>query len=188
MEQDAPGPQERAAILGLGLMGGSLGLALKRAWPAAALAGYDPAPGVAERARARGAIDRPAASVAEALHGASLVVIAAPTLAAEGLLREIGAQWDTLAPDAVVTDVCSVKQPVVAWARTLLSQPARFAGGHPMAGSERDGIDAADASLYAGARWVITPDAGDGARRAGAGGGAGARGGRSSAGDGRRDT
>ncbi len=154
MEQDAP---ERVAILGLGLMGGSLGLALKRTWPAAVIAGYDAAPGVAARAGARGAIDHSAASVAEALRGASLVVIATPTLAAESLLREIGAQWDTLAPDVVVTDVCSVKRPVMDWARASLPQPARFAGGHPMAGSERDGIDAADANLYAGARWVITP-------------------------------
>lgn len=157
MERDAPGAPEQVAILGLGLMGGSLGLALRRAWPATARTGYDAAPGVAERARARGAIDRAAASVAEALRGASLVVIAAPTLAAESLLREIGAHWDTLAPDAIVTDVCSVKRPVIDWARALLPKSARFAGGHPMAGSERDGIDAADANLYAGARWVITP-------------------------------
>ncbi len=157
MERDAPDAPERISVLGLGLMGGSLGLALKRAWPESVIAGYDPATSVAERARTRGAVDRAYASVAEALRGASLVIIAAPTLAAEGLLAEIGAQWGTLAPDAAITDICSVKRPVVEWARALLPQPARFAGGHPMAGSERAGIDAADASLYAGARWVITP-------------------------------
>jgi prephenate dehydrogenase len=157
MEWNAPETPERTAILGLGLMGGSLALALKRAWPATRIAGYDPAPGVAERARTRGAIDYPATSVAEALRGASMVIIAAPTLAAEDLLREIGARWDLLAPDAVITDLCSVKGPVMEWARTLLPRPLRFAGGHPMCGSERAGIDAADANLYAGARWVITP-------------------------------
>ncbi|HEU0027503.1 MAG TPA: prephenate dehydrogenase/arogenate dehydrogenase family protein [Ktedonobacterales bacterium] len=155
MERDTPGAPARVAILGLGMMGGSLGLALKRARPATEVAGYDAAPGVAERARARGAIDRPAASVADALGGASLVVIAAPTLAAEGLLAEIGARWDALAPNVVITDLCSVKSPVVEWARARLPQPARFAGGHPMCGSERTGIDAADAGLYTGARWVI---------------------------------
>lgn len=158
MERDTPGAPQRVAILGLGLMGGSLGLGLKRAWPAAMVAGYDVTPGVVARARARGAIDSPCASVADAIRGADLIVVAAPTLAAEGLLREIGARWATLAPGAVVTDLCSVKRPVVAWARALLGEPARFAGGHPMAGSERAGIDGADASLFLGARWVVTPE------------------------------
>jgi prephenate dehydrogenase len=156
MERETPGVPRLVAILGLGLMGGSLGLALKRAWPGTEIAGYDAAPGVTERAQARGAVDHPAASGADALRGAGLIIIATPTLAAEGLLAEIGARWDALAPNVVITDLCSVKSPVVEWARTRLPRPARFAGGHPMCGSERAGIDAADAGLYAGARWVIT--------------------------------
>ena len=156
-ERNTLGAPQGIAILGLGLMGGSLGLALRRAWPEATIAGYDPAPDMAEQARARGAIHEPVASVAEALRDASLVVIAAPILAAEGLLREIAVRWGTLAPDAIVTDVCSVKRPVVTWARSLLPEPARFVGSHPMAGSERAGVGAADANLYVGARWVITP-------------------------------
>ena len=154
-----PQPPGRVAILGLGLMGGSLGLALKRAWPESVIAGYDAALGVAEEARVRGAIDHPSASVAEALAAADLVIIAAPTLAARELLDAIGAGWAALAADAVITDLCSVKAPVIAWARAALPQAERFVGGHPMCGSERAGIEAASADLYTVARWVITPTA-----------------------------
>lgn len=158
MERETPAPRPaRVAILGLGLMGGSLGLALKRAWAGSVIAGYDTAPGVAEQARALSAIDQPCASIAEALNAADLVIIAAPTLAARELLHAIGAGWAALADAAIVTDVCSVKAPVIAWARAALPQPERFVGGHPMCGSERAGITAASADLYIGARWVITP-------------------------------
>ncbi|HEX9037738.1 MAG TPA: prephenate dehydrogenase/arogenate dehydrogenase family protein [Ktedonobacterales bacterium] len=157
MEPESPDTPARVAILGLGLMGGSLGLALKRAWPASVITGYDIEPAVAERARARGAIDMLQAFVAEALTGATLVVIATPTLAARNALREIGACWERLAPHAVITDVCSVKGPLAVWAREELPQPARFVGGHPICGSERAGIEAASVDLYMGARWVISP-------------------------------
>jgi prephenate dehydrogenase len=152
-----PGAPTRIALLGLGLMGGSLGLALRRAWPETVIAGFDPAPGVAQRALARDAVSIAAASVAEALGEARLVMIAAPTLAARSLLGEIAAAWDSLAPDVAITDLCSVKQPLSEWARALLPDPTRFAGGHPMCGSERAGIEAARADLFRGARWIITP-------------------------------
>ena len=157
MEREIPQPPARVAILGLGLMGGSLGLALKRAWPETRIAGYDVAPGVAARAETRGAIDQPCASVAEALRAASLVIIAAPTLAARDLLEEIGKGWGMLAQGVTVTDICSVKAPVVAWAAAALPRPERFVGGHPMCGSERAGIEAASDDLYTGGRWIMTP-------------------------------
>ncbi|HET9109542.1 MAG TPA: prephenate dehydrogenase/arogenate dehydrogenase family protein [Ktedonobacterales bacterium] len=148
----------RVAIIGLGLMGGSLGLALRTGDAAGPLArevvGYDSAPGVAQRAVARGALDVPAESLAEAVTAADLVVIATPTLAAERTLREVASH---LAPDVVVTDLCSVKAPLVAVASQTLRQPERFVGGHPMAGRERAGIEAAAADLYCGARWALTP-------------------------------
>jgi prephenate dehydrogenase len=157
MSHDPPAPLARVAILGLGLMGGSLGLALKRAWPESVIAGYDATAGVAEQARARGAIDQPCAGVTEALRAADAVIVAAPTLAARELLDAIGAGWGALADGAIVTDVCSVKAPVIAWARAALPELQRFVGGHPMCGSERAGIAAADADLYIDARWVVTP-------------------------------
>lgn len=165
----------RVAIIGLGLMGGSLGLALRAARTtrtagaleasiATVVVGYDSAPGVAERAVARGALDLACASLAEAIEAARLVVIATPTLAAEQALRAVAERAGHLAPDVVVTDMCSVKAPLVALAAALGEQAptlaGRYVGGHPMAGSERAGIEAATGELFRGARWVLTPTAG----------------------------
>lgn len=150
---------ERVAIVGLGLMGGSLGLALRDAALCRVAIGYDAAPGVAERAVARGALDLASASVAEAIAGADLVVIATPALAAERILPTVAGQLGHLAPDVVVTDVCSVKAPLVALAGQTPGLAQRFIGSHPMAGSERAGIAAATGALYRGARWALTPTA-----------------------------
>jgi prephenate dehydrogenase len=159
-------PFGRVAIIGLGLMGGSLGLALRAAHAdrnagrnapgplVSAVAGYDAAAGVAERAVARGALDLVCATAAEAVRAADLVVIATPALAAEQTLRAVAAH---LAPDVVVTDLCSVKAPLVRLASQALAYPQRFVGGHPMAGLERAGIEGATAELYHGARWALTP-------------------------------
>jgi prephenate dehydrogenase len=151
-------PFGRVAIIGLGLMGGSLGLALRAGGAdgrlASVVVGYDAAPGVAERALARGALDLVCASAAEAAQMADLVVIATPTLAAEQTLRAVASH---LAPDVVVTDLCSVKAPLVRLAPQALSRPQQFVGGHPMAGMERSGIEAATADLYRRARWALTP-------------------------------
>ncbi len=149
----------RVAIIGLGLMGGSLGLALRAGGGSGRLArvvvGYDSAPGVAAQAVALGALDHACASLDEATRAADLLVIATPTLAAEAVLRALAG---SLAPGAVVTDLCSVKAPLVALAERLGPAVARrFVGGHPMAGSERAGIEAATADLYRGARWALTP-------------------------------
>jgi prephenate dehydrogenase len=147
---------ERVAILGLGLMGASLGLALRARGIARAVAGYDAAADVAGNARARGAVDAVCATVAHALEGADLVVLAAPPLALRDLLKELGPQ---LADHAVVTDVASTKTVVTAWAEELLPHPERFVGGHPMAGREQAGVAAAEATLYQGCIWCLTPTA-----------------------------
>lgn len=159
-------PFGRIAIIGLGLMGGSLGLALRandsdsvdggQGRLASAVVGYDAAPGIAERARTLGALDSACASIAEAVAEAEMVVIATPTRAAEDILRAMASY---LAPDVVVTDLCSVKGPLVRLAPQALRNPARYVGGHPMAGLERAGIEAANARLYDGARWALTPTA-----------------------------
>ncbi|MEO7003699.1 MAG: prephenate dehydrogenase/arogenate dehydrogenase family protein [Ktedonobacterales bacterium] len=146
----------RAAVLGLGLMGGSLALALRAAMLCDEIVGFDPAAGVTELALARGMIDRACEFPAEATRTADMIVLATPTQSARMLLQAISAQ---VGPQAIVTDVCSVKAPVVAWANAALVDPSRFVGGHPMAGSERSGLDAANATLYQGARWLLTPTA-----------------------------
>lgn len=146
----------RVAVLGLGLMGGSLALALRAAGLVESLAGYDAAPGVAERAHARGMLDSPYANPADVVAGADLVVLAVPVRATEALLAAIA---PALAPGAIVTDLGSTKGAVVAWARTLLPDATRFLGGHPMTGREQSGLDASDATLYSGAIWCLTPTA-----------------------------
>jgi prephenate dehydrogenase len=145
---------ERVAILGLGLMGASLGMALRERSVAWQVMGFDADPAVSERARERGAIDVACASVAEAVTGSDLVALATPLLAMRDLLAEMA---PVLAETTIVTDLGSVKAPVVAWAESLLPSPRQFVGGHPMAGSEQSGVEVANSSLYDDCVWCLTP-------------------------------
>ncbi|HEY7876145.1 MAG TPA: prephenate dehydrogenase/arogenate dehydrogenase family protein [Actinomycetota bacterium] len=140
------------AILGTGLIGGSVGLALRAADPALPIIGYDPAPGEAERAVARGAASAAAPSAHAAAEGARMVVLAMPVDRMPEVCRSLEA---VVGSDAVVTDVGSAKAGVVAQGEASFGD--RFVGGHPMAGSERHGIDAADDALFEGAWWILTP-------------------------------
>lgn len=144
----------RVAVLGLGLMGGSLGLALHETHLAATVVGYDADAATVARALARGAIDIASASGADAVVDADLVVLAAPVLAERELLATIA---PALSPGAVVTDLGSTKRQVVEWAQELLLVPSRFIGGHPMTGREQSGIEAATPALFSGAIWCLTP-------------------------------
>jgi prephenate dehydrogenase len=141
-------------MLGLGLMGASLGMALRVAGAANLVVGYDASPGVADRAYERGAIDVACTDVAEAVTGADLVILAAPICAAPELLSTMA---PSLAPRALVTDLGSVKAQIVTYAERTLPHPDRFIGGHPMTGSERSGVDAARADLFADCVWALTP-------------------------------
>jgi prephenate dehydrogenase len=139
----------RVAVLGVGLIGGSIGLAA-RARLGAEVAGFDPDPELLERAKELGAIDTAHGSVAEACEGAEIVFCAAPVTALPGLAREALAA----APeDCAVTDVGSVKRPLIA----ELGGEERFIGGHPLAGAETAGVEHARADLFEGARWYLTP-------------------------------
>jgi prephenate dehydrogenase len=140
----------RAAIVGTGLIGGSIGLALRRAgWH---VTGDDQDPDRASRAREVGAID---AVGTDPL--AEITFLATPVQAVAAAARVALADGG-----GIVTDVGSVKASIVD-----AVGDARFIGGHPMAGSEQDGIDGADADLFHGAVWVLTPTAAtdDGALR-----------------------
>jgi prephenate dehydrogenase len=142
----SPSDPRRAAVVGTGLIGGSIGLALRaRGWW---VTGRDADPATADRAKALGALDAVGDDP-----DAEVTFVATP-------LRAVVAEvTGTLArarrPDAVVSDVAGVKGPVAA----RLDQPG-FVGGHPMAGSEQVGIDGADPDLFVGATWVLTPVAG----------------------------
>src|SRR4249919_1082957 len=96
----------RVAIIGLGLIGGSIGLALHKAKAAQQITGYDLAKGISNQARKIGAIDQPYSALADAVRGAELVILATPVGAMRSLLQDVAA---ALSPGAVVTDVASTK-------------------------------------------------------------------------------
>lgn len=139
----------RVAVLGVGLIGGSIGLAA-RGRLQAEVTGFDPDPETLARATATGAIDHGASTVAEACEGAEVVFCAAPV----ARLNELAtAALGACGPDAVVTDVGSTKRDIVA----ALGGDERFIGGHPLAGAETSGVGNARADLFEGARWYLTP-------------------------------
>jgi prephenate dehydrogenase len=142
------------AIIGTGLIGGSLGLALRAARPELEVVGFDRDPVAEKGALDRGAVTRVAESLKDAVRGARLAVLCPPVDRIPATLAELGA---CSGPDAVVTDVGSAKEIVVAAGEAALAD--RFVGGHPMAGSERHGIEAADPALFDDAHWVLTPTA-----------------------------
>ena len=136
------------AVIGLGLIGGSVARALTRA--GYTVIGVD-RPATARRARRTSAVARTAPSVERAVSGADVVILAATPNANLRLLRRVA----RAAPKALVTDVGSVKGPIARAAASL--RLPRFIGGHPMAGSERSGLAASDARLFRGRPWVLTP-------------------------------
>ena len=147
-------PWRRVAILGTGLIGGSMAGAMRQHGLAEAIIGYGPE---ARQAQAAGLIDAAVADLAAAVANADLVILAAPPSALPALLAGIA---PVLAHDAVVTDVASTKRGVIAAARAGLGDAfGRFVAGHPIAGSEQSGPQAANANLFVGARCVLCPEA-----------------------------
>ena len=142
----------RVAVLGVGLIGGSIGLAVRRRL-GASVAGFDADAANLERAVELGALDRATGSVAEAVVGADVVFCAAPVAALPAL---IGEAIRESAAGAVVTDVGSTKRALVA-ALEQGPDAERFIGGHPLAGAETSGVENARAELFEGARWYLTP-------------------------------
>lgn len=150
-------PAGAVAILGLGLMGGSLGLALRARGFTGRLTGYARRDAVGAEARRRGVADEVFETPAAAARGAELVVICVPVRDIPPLVAEIAS---SLAPHAVVTDVGSTKAWVVERSEAALGAAGpRFVGSHPIAGSEKQGLDAAAATLYENALTVVTPRA-----------------------------
>jgi prephenate dehydrogenase len=139
----------RVAILGVGLIGGSIGLAV-RGRAGAEVCGYDPDPLVCEAALELGAIDEQAADIAGAVWGADVVFVAAPVGALGATVRAV---LENVSPGAVVTDVGSTKRFVA----EVGVADERFIGGHPLAGAETAGVEHARADLFDGATWYLTP-------------------------------
>jgi prephenate dehydrogenase len=147
-----PPPFARVAIVGYGLIGASLGMALKQQWPASLVIAVD-RKAVIETAMRRHAADVGGDDLVLAAE-ADLVVLAAPIRTNIRLLGELA---ECIPGEALVTDVGSTKREMVAAARAL-PERLRFIGGHPLAGAAAGGIDAARADLFRGRPWVLTPD------------------------------
>ena len=144
----------RVWLAGLGLIGGSLGLALTGSGRFAEVLGFDPAPGVSGAALRAGAITGIAPDL-PALAGAETIVVAAPVRAVIPLVRAL---LPALRPGTILTDVASVKGEIVEALAPLMPDGIHFVGGHPFAGSERAGLAAADAYLFENAAYVLTAD------------------------------
>lgn len=144
---------ERAAVVGVGLIGGSLALAARAAGLVGEVIGIGRSEANLAVARARGIVDRTVADPA-ALGPVDLVVLAVPL---QSTAATAAALAPHLRPGTVVTDVGSVKAPIVAALEAALPAGCPFVGGHPIAGSERAGAAAADAALFQGAPCVLTP-------------------------------
>lgn len=145
----------RLCILGVGLIGGSLALALKRAGSVGEVVGYESDPAYQARALALGIIDRAETHLAEALKGVDVVVLAVPLGAMGGLFLEMASG---LPEGAVITDVGSVKGSVIAAAHIGLGpRISDFVPGHPIAGTEKNGPEAAFADLFQDHQVILTP-------------------------------
>ena len=139
-------PFSRVAVVGLGLIGGSIAQAIRRAWPGVAIVGVD-RPSVAAEARGRAAIDDTRSAV-DQLDDVDLIVLATPVPEIVDLIAQAGRSELR----AVITDVGSTKRPIVdAAKRTGLT----FVGGHPVAGSAHGGLDHARADLFDGHPWLL---------------------------------
>ncbi len=146
---------QKIAIIGLGLIGGSLGLAIKGGHlQNVEVVGYDREWGVSPKAQRRGAVDRATRDIHDAARDAALIVIATPILAIREVMEEIA---PILPEGCVLTDTGSTKADVLNWARDILPGHVDFVGGHPLAGKEQSGIEAADAKLFAGAAYCVVP-------------------------------
>jgi prephenate dehydrogenase len=142
-------------IIGTGLIGGSLALALRKAKFAGRIVGCD-RESTLEKAHNRGAIDEGTANPGDAVRGSQVVVLATPVLAILDLIERLGPALPTR---TILTDVGSTKKAVVERAQKIFGKNAakRFLPGHPMAGKELSGIDNADADLFRNAVWFFTP-------------------------------
>jgi prephenate dehydrogenase len=150
-------PKSRIAIVGLGLIGGSMGLAIKQSKLDVEIIGHDKDTGVAGRAQKRGAVDTTKWNLIDACSGAGLIILALPV---DGIRDTLAALSPNLSPGVVVTDTATTKTPVLEWAKDL-PEGVHFVGGDPVLppgrGSGKTGIAGADADLFKGATYCLVP-------------------------------
>jgi prephenate dehydrogenase len=148
-------PIRQITIVGTGLIGGSLALALKKRGFGGLIVGCDRPP-VLERAEKMGAIDEGRTQIGDAARGSQVVVLATPVGAIIDLIDRLG---PALPAKALLTDVGSTKGEVLARATAVFGKNVgrRFLAGHPMAGKENSGVEFADPELFLGVAWFLTP-------------------------------
>ncbi len=145
----------RIAIIGLGLIGGSIGLALKQAnWQEAEVVGYVRRQEIGSLALELGIVDKISTNLSGAVKGTDIVIIATPVLTIKDIFSQIAPDLST---DSIVTDTASTKMQVMQWAEELLPSRTSFVGGHPMAGKETSGIRSAKADLFYDCTYCLTP-------------------------------
>ena len=149
---------DRVALIGLGLIAGSMGLAMRKAGLAGEVVGTARSAATRETALARGLCNRVVDSAAEAVAGADLVVLCVPVGAMGSVAREIGPH---LSPGATVSDVGSVKRAVIDAVAPHLSETVHFVPGHPIAGTEHSGPEAGFATLFRNRWTLLTPEGAD---------------------------
>jgi len=146
---------KKVALVGVGLLGGSLGLALKQRRLATSVVGFVRRAASVGECEKAGAVDRATLNLLEAVSGADLIVLCTPLAQMKTLLKEM---LPALKPGAFITDVGSVKGTVVEEVERLLRKSSvEFVGSHPMAGGEKMGVNAARADLFENAVCVVTP-------------------------------
>ncbi len=147
----------RISILGTGLLGTSVGLALRAAGFKGTIVGWNRSPEQAQLALKMGAIDSVATDPIEAARASEVTVLAVPIFATIDFMERLA---PVLGPDHLITDVGSTKGTIAETAARLYNTPGRaaFLPGHPMAGKERGGASLADANLFRGAVWLFTSD------------------------------
>lgn len=146
---------ERLAIIGVGMIGGSVAQAAKTRGLCREVVGIDRDPKALEKAFRLGVIDRSETSITEGVKGADGVVIATPVGAMKPIFEALKPVWNE---ETFYTDVGSTKRSVIQDAALVFGQvPRNFIPGHPIAGRERSGVDAADESLFRGKRVILTP-------------------------------
>ncbi|NQU08089.1 MAG: prephenate dehydrogenase [Candidatus Abyssubacteria bacterium] len=145
---------DKVAIIGVGLLGGSVGLTLKARGMCGKVIGLGRSPASVEAGLEMGAIDEAAGELVEAAAGADLVVVCTPVGSVAGVIEEVES---FLEEDCVITDVGSTKQDIVRAVEQLRRAGSMFVGSHPMAGSEKKGVRNASAGLFDGATVFLTP-------------------------------
>jgi len=153
MKEESDFSFNKITIIGVGLIGGSLGLALKEKKPNFKIVGVDK-PEIIKKAIARGAIDEGTVNLEEGIKEADIVIIATPVKTILNILIQVN---PFLKKGCLVTDTGSTKQQIVQKANEVLSKDVFFIGGHPMAGSEKCGIEEANPHLFQDRTYILTP-------------------------------